>query len=865
MKKQSEITALADSENVSDDIDYLEAARATNDVFRKLRERNSPYKTPEAKAFYKRFAERLPQKYIDKAIIELAGRADGHNVATLAAAHAYADAGLHVIDSHGLKHNGKGTGPVGQVKIPRGTGWQNRATRDHDEISQAWRGEGEYPADSKGNVYPFAPINAPRNLSVVFPDGCGLMVIDLDGPEGLQAWADLEAEHGPAPKTWESVTGSGGRHLIFRAPGVDIRNTASAIAPGVDVRGANGQIVVSPSLHPNGTAYDWLEGCMPGECEVADAPEWLVQRAYEATKHRADADAKIEKEARAKRSAKGSKDRVSGGFDAYIGLMGHGEGLHGFDKTIYQAALSYYATGGDDNDALIETLRDAIFAAPCKDDRNVKRYATDDYLPNRVAQARTFIAEQTEAEDDTPFDITASLGDTMGAALASLERGFRYVNIGGEGRFIRHLMPGEPPKLEVWSTTALTNWYADRKITTTLRNEEGEVIGRENINPVPVFFTQTKRWDGTAFAPYPAEIGLATYNLFRGFTVEPEPGDCDALKAFIRDVICAGDTEDFKWLWHWMAHLVQRPGEKPKTALVIWGEGGIGKGTFGHLLRSLVHPYGTTFGDADAVVGRWSGQRHAMNLVCVSEEAVFSGDRRVANALKHKVDHEECDVEVKNIQPITMPSFTRYVFDSNHPDAINIEGNGSERRYFVRRVSNRQKGNISYFKMLRKEIEGASLRALFHELASYNPADAGMEWSDVLMAPETHDRKLMERETMRPVYRAFAQMMEDGEFLHQDGLEKYRFDLSAGQTLIPKRMLHEFVTRHGDSRQAAETDPARVFERLYGQPLTARRARSKCYYRRANEDDADTWTVLEQNVQCYDLRIEPLMLPAPET
>lgn len=396
-------------DNCVNSIDYLEAARATDDVFRRLRERNSPYKTPEAVAFYKRFAERLPQKYIDKAIAALEGRADGHNVATLAAANAYSDAGLHVIDSHGLKHNGKGTGPGGQVKIPRGTGWQHQATRDHEEIAKRWRGEGDYPADSKGNAYPYAPIGAPRNLSAVFPEGFGLMVIDLDGPEGLQAWADLEAEYGPAPKTWESVTGSGGRHLIFRAPGVDIRNTASAIAPGVDVRGKNGQILVSPSLHPNGTAYEWLEGCMPGECEVAAAPEWVVKRAQDASKVGKAKDAEVEKEVRATRryrgGAKGSDDRVSGlGFEGYLATIGDGDDLRGFDNPIYSAALSYFATGGDDEAALIETLRDAVMTAPCKDKRNVTRYAQDDYLVNRVAQARDFIAAQTPETDLDQFE-----------------------------------------------------------------------------------------------------------------------------------------------------------------------------------------------------------------------------------------------------------------------------------------------------------------------------------------------------------------------------------------------------------------------------------------------------------------------------
>jgi hypothetical protein len=830
-----------------------------------LRQKNDPYLQPAALAAQEDARQRLPIKYARKAAAAIGNHAPNHNVLTLAHALSYAERGLHVIDSHALDKRGKGTGPGGQSKVPRGARWQERATNDPAEVLNFWTGNGTYPTDKNGEEYPFARVSAPRNVSIAFPEGCGLFVLDIDGEEGRKALEALEAEYGALPHTWESITGSGGLHLIFRAEGLDIRNTASSIAPGVDIRGKNGQIIAPPSVHPSGQFYRWADGCAPYECEVANAPEWLRKLAYEATKGRGEDKPKSKAKKRnsgGKRAPGAKSNSGARGFDGHLAEIGDGEGLRGFDAPIYAAACAYFARQGADADAepLVETLRETILVAPCKDDRAERRYATADYLDTRVEQAREFIAE----DEDAPFNITAPLGENLEEALASLRRGFRYVNIGGEGRFIRHLVPGEPPKLEVWSTTALSNWYTNQKITVTVYDEDGEEAGEKKINPVPEFFNQARRWAGTAFAPPPVILDNGMYNLFRGFTVESEPGDCTMLKDFLRDIICDGDEEDFKWLWHWMAHLVQRPGEKPKTAVVIWGEGGIGKGHFGRILRALVHPYGTTLGDSDSVIGRWAGEIHALNLVCVSEEAVFSGDRKIANALKHKIDHEKVRVEVKHIQPIELNSYTRYVFDSNHPDAVYIEGNGSERRFFVRRVSAARKGDTDYFAQLREEIDGDSIKALFHELMTYRPADAGMEWRDVFMAPETHDRKRMEHETMRPVYRAFARMIEDGEFQYQDGLEKYRFDLEEGQTWIPKRMLQEFVARHGDNRQAAETDPARVFERLYGRPLASRRARAKCYYRRANEHDAGEWEGKELNVQCYDLRVEPLMLPLPD-
>ncbi|KZY44800.1 hypothetical protein A3731_10365 [Roseovarius sp. HI0049] len=682
---------------------------------------------------------------------------------TLAYALKYQACGLTVIDSHAIDpKTGEGTDPQGLAKLPRGSKWQQRATSSRDAIIAFWTGDGQYPPTKKGDVYDYAPVRSPRNVSIAFPEGCGLFVLDIDGDAGKAALADMEAKHGSLPRTAKSITGSGGWHFIFKGKR-PIRNTASRIASGVDIRGEGGQIIAAPSIHKSGNFYQWE--VTPWDC-IAEAPEWLEELAFTASKRNSPRKKGQAKKKAGRRSA-ADKARASEvrGFESILATIGDHDGGEGFDTPINRAACSWFSTHGTDVDAseLVDALRSRIDEAERDPERDRSKYDTDEYLMERIDKAREHIAEQRAKQAAEPFDMAAPLGDDLDEALRTLNRGFKYVNIGGEGRFVRVPALGEKPKLEVWTTTNLANWYADRKVTITATDAAGDEV-EEEINPVPVFFNRARRWSGTAFAPPPASIGSNAFNMFRGFTIQPVPGDCTMLKDFICDIICGGDAEVFKWVWHWMAHMVQRPGEKPKTSLVIWGEGGAGKGTFGRLLRALVHPYGTTFGSHDDVVGRWSGQSHALNIVGVSEEAVFSGDRRETNQLKHKIDSEEISVEVKNIQPIEMPSYMRYVFDSNHSDAMRIEGNGSERRYCVLRVSSARRGDDDYFRDLREQIDGDGIGALFHELMTYDPVDAGMEWRDVFTAPLTADREDMERETMRPVHRAFATMIEDGEF-----------------------------------------------------------------------------------------------------
>ena len=79
------------------------------------------------------------------------------------------------------------------------------------------------------------------------PPGQSLVVIDLDVKGGARGWdalEALEARHGTLPETLTVETRSGGGHLYFFVPATaGIRNSAGALAPGIDVRGEGGYVV----------------------------------------------------------------------------------------------------------------------------------------------------------------------------------------------------------------------------------------------------------------------------------------------------------------------------------------------------------------------------------------------------------------------------------------------------------------------------------------------------------------------------------------------------------------------------------------------------------------------------------------------
>lgn len=158
-----------------------------------------------------------------------------------------------------------------------GLGWAvfplaPRAKRPHTHLAAAGVKDASRDEETARHRWRLEPT---ANVGIACGAPSGVDVLDVDGPDGEAALAELERQHGPLPPTIEALTARG-RHLYFRADD-RVTNSARKLGAGLDTRGQGGYVVAPPSLHPNGRRYAWRPGHAPGEREIAPWPSWVVE------------------------------------------------------------------------------------------------------------------------------------------------------------------------------------------------------------------------------------------------------------------------------------------------------------------------------------------------------------------------------------------------------------------------------------------------------------------------------------------------------------------------------------------------------------------------------------------------------------
>lgn len=225
-----------------------------------------------------------------------------------------------------------------------------------------------------------------------------------------------------------------------------------------------------------------------------------------------------------------------------------------------------------------------------------------------------------------------------------------------------------------------------------------------------------RQYTGIVFEPGKASAP-GEYNLFKGWAVVPRPGDCSLFLRHLKENICTGNAEHYSWVLGWFAHIVQKPAEKPGTALVLRGKQGTGKSITGAIVGHLLGRHYTSVATSERVIGRFNSHL-AHCLLLQGDEAFWAGDKAGEGALKDLVTSSRQFIERKGIDAVELPNFVRLLITSNARWVV--PAGPEERRFGVLDVAEDSMQDRRFFGALMRQMESGGYEALLHHLLAYD-------------------------------------------------------------------------------------------------------------------------------------------------
>lgn len=309
------------------------------------------------------------------------------------------------------------------------------------------------------------------------------------------------------------------------------------------------------------------------------------------------------------------------------------------------------------------------------------------------------------------------------------------VQVSGSARVIREddLQDG----LELFGVEDLTKEYANQMITITSQNKKGEEI-EEKVNPIKLWLTHPERRTarGLVFLPEGQKIGA--YNLWRGWSCEPEEGDVSRFTDWVYDIIADRDDANYRWIMGWCAQMVQEPMTKLGVAMVLRGLKGTGKSKLGELLGGLCPQHHKIISRQEQLVGHFN--RHLEDcLLLQAEEAFWAGSKSAEGALKDLVTNPRIMIERKGVDSYMSPNYTRILFTSNEEWVV--PATADERRWAVFDISDRRKQDYDFYEGLQNWYDRGGKKHLLHYLKTFD-----LSKTNIRQAPQT---KALQDQQMR--------------------------------------------------------------------------------------------------------------------
>jgi len=253
------------------------------------------------------------------------------------------------------------------------------------------------------------------------------------------------------------------------------------------------------------------------------------------------------------------------------------------------------------------------------------------------------------------------------------------------------------------------------------------------------------------------------YNMFRGFHHNPIKGNNHQfLLDHIKHLICDEKEMLYDWFMDWLAHIFQKPWEKPGTACVLYttAQGG-GKGSLVRALEKLLKGYTYSTSRSEFLSATFNFYI-ANKIIVFADEATWGGYKNIQGHLQYFITEPTIPAEVKYGGHFQISSYHRLMVTTNNMWSVPL-GVG-DRRFTFLDVNLNKVGEMDHWRKFYAKLDQDDWQEnMIYELMS-------RKIKNNVHQPFMTELKLdAALPSMEPFWQWWMQILHNGYFIGQDG------------------------------------------------------------------------------------------------
>lgn len=237
--------------------------------------------------------------------------------------------------------------------------------------------------------------------------------------------------------------------------------------------------------------------------------------------------------------------------------------------------------------------------------------------------------------------------------------------------------------------------------------------GRPKKTYIPIFELWTKWRERRTFQKFifdprfPPSGGTSKnpsqfINLYKGFAVQPTkyPQEVlmkkiDAVMTLLNEGWCNGNADKFDWILNLFAHIIQKPHEPTRVAVVLQSEQGCGKNIIFDLFKKIWPDHIVFPGSMESVLNGFN-DHIAPALMLVFDEIIYNNSSKEAQHLKKLITSQIMEINQKYHKTIYVDNLVNCFILSNHYKVVHLEA--GDRRYVIFVLSDKFKKRLAGYR-----------------------------------------------------------------------------------------------------------------------------------------------------------------------